>query len=96
MQTRNHLTRYVKQLIILSVLMGVIGTVVTSQLDAQSADDTVYVCVRDTNGVMVAVDKTEQCPLGWSPLDWSVQGSQGPKGGQGLNGAQGIEGKEGA
>ena len=88
--------RHVLLLIGILSAMGAVslgGTLVAGHLSAQSGSaKTMYACVRDRIGVVVIRSEFEGCGTNWTPVEWNVQGQQGPTGDQGVSGAPGSAG----
>ena len=63
------------------------GNLIAGHISAQSeSTKTIYACVRDRIGVVVIRSEFEGCGTNWTPVEWNVQGPQGPTGEQGLRG----------
>ena len=61
------------------------GNLIAGHISAQSGSTkTIYACVRDRIGVVVIRSEFEGCGTNWTPVEWNVQGPQGPTGEQGL------------
>ena len=72
------------------------GNLIAGHISAQSGSTkTIYACVRDRIGVVVIRSEFEGCGTNWTPVEWNVQGPQGPTGEQGLRGAPGPAGANG-
>ena len=72
------------------------GNLIAGHISAQSGSTkTIYACVRDRIRVVVIRSEFEGCGTNWTPVEWNVQGPQGPTGEQGLRGAPGPAGANG-
>ena len=67
------------------------GNLIAGHISAQSGSTkTIYACVRDRIGVVVIRSEFEGYGTNWTPVEWNVQGPQGPTGEQGPHGAPGL------
>jgi hypothetical protein len=78
----------------LLVIIGVVSVLATVTV-TQSAAQTIYGCIKKSNGALRVVGDSSQCKKSEAPLSWNQGGSQGPKGDKGDTGASGPRGPKG-
>jgi hypothetical protein len=51
-----------------------------------AADGTIHGCYKNSTGMLIAIDSAASCPSGYTALNWSQTGPQGPAGATGPQG----------
>lgn len=71
---------------IITLFVGILGTIFVTHVLAQVASTTIYACVNNSTGILRIVSSTTICRNNETLLTWNQQGIQGPPGPAGSGG----------